>query len=254
MRKISVIAPLGTSPPVITEFLQYVDEVLDQRVSDVTVIATKDPLVLEGVELIKVAVKRRYPHTHLHVVELPFTDIGSQEDSLRFMSICAKILRDQRDVHHVDLVYLCVAGGRKDMCIILSLLSQYFAVNGVYHLIMPDVQTFNIQLERLRHEISELARAENKEEFYEKHKGYFDELMYPPLNLYTTVKIPLLPYPVSVLKSIDRLLGSGKTPRRRAGLPTDVLERLEIMGLIKATRENIYTTSEGREFHRVFTG
>jgi len=254
IRKTSVIAPLGTSPPVITEFLQYVEEVLNQRVSDVTVIVTKDPLVLEGVELIKVAVKRRYPHTHLHMVKLPFTDIGSEEDSLKFMSICARILREQRNVHHVNLVYLCVAGGRKDMCIILSLLSQYFAINGVYHLIMPDVQTFNIQLERLRHEISELARAKNKEEYYEKYEEYFNELMYPSLNLYTTVKIPLLPYPTSVLKSIGRVLGSKVTSRRRSGLPEDVLERLEMMGLIKTTREKIYVTSEGREFHRVFTG
>ncbi len=48
VRKVSIVAPIGTSPPAITEFPQYVEAVLDQRVTVLTIITTKEPLVLEG--------------------------------------------------------------------------------------------------------------------------------------------------------------------------------------------------------------
>jgi CRISPR-associated protein Csx14 len=250
--KVSVIAPVGTSPPVVTEFVQYVEGFLEKRVTDLTVIATREPMVLEGVELIAAALRRRYPHVHLHLVRLPFSDIGSQEDNLEFMRISARILRDQREVHKADLIYLCVAGGRKDMCITLSLIGQYFGVNGVFHIIMPDVKSFNAELERRRHEIKELAEASDKEAYYEAHKEIFDPLMYPPPSAYTVIKIPVITYPRSILNDVVRLLEQGKAVERTPSpLPLDVIEGLESSNLVRTSSKKIYVTDEGRAFAKV---
>lgn len=250
--KTSIIAPVGTSPPVITEFVQYVEGFLEKRVTDLTLIATKEPIVLQGIELIKVALKRRYPHVHLHVAKLPFQDIRSQEDNLEFMRVCARLLRDQRAVHRANLIYLCVAGGRKDMCITLSLIGQYFGVNGVFHIIMPDVKSFNIELERRRHEIKELAEAEDKETYYETRREVFDPLMFPPASAYTVIKIPVIPYPRSVLNDVIRLLGQSKAVERaRSPLPMDIIEGLESSNLVETSSKKIYVTDEGRLFAKV---
>nr|MDO8098756.1 CRISPR-associated protein Csx14 [Candidatus Njordarchaeota archaeon] len=249
MPKTVIVVPMGTSPPVVTEFIQYVEKVLNERVSDLTMIATREPLVGEGVELVKTALKARYPHIHVHVAELPFTDITSEEESLKFMQISAQILRSQRETHGADILYLCVAGGRKDMCITLSLVAQYSEVNGVFHVIVPDVKTMNIELERVRHNITELTKSQDKDGYYEQYKEVFDEIMFPPLSEYTAIRIPVLPYPRTLMNDVIRLLtGDVTQPRSRVKLPLMVLQSMHTSRLIKLTANNIYVTSEGREF------
>ncbi len=249
MTKTAIIAPLGTSPPVITEFLEYVEKTLDRRVSDLVIIATKEPSVLEGVPLIETAVKNRYPHVHTHTVELPFTDIQSDEDNLKFMRICAEVLRKEKEVHKTNTIYLCVAGGRKDMCITLSLLAQYFEVNGVFHIITPDVKSMNIELERARHNIKELSESPDKDAYYEQHRELFDNLMFPPPSQYNVINIPVLPYPRTMLNDIIRLLTGEQTQMRsKVELPLMVLENMDASGLIKLTQNNVHLTTEGRKF------
>jgi CRISPR-associated protein Csx14 len=183
MHKVSIIAPVRTSPPVVTEFLQYVEEDMSERVTDLTLIATREPLVLSVVELIEAAVRRRYPHVHAHVVELPFADVTSDREHLEFMKVCARVIRDQHEVHGADKVYLCVAGGRKDMCITMALLGQYLGVNGVFHVVMPDVKAFNVELERARATIEELAKAEDKDAYYRERAELFDPTDVPAPKL-----------------------------------------------------------------------
>jgi len=253
--KASVVAPIGMSPPVVTEFLQYVDDYLDRRVSDLTIIATRETMVRESVILVEASVKKKYPYMHIHVVELPFSDISTQEDSLEFMRICTEILREQREVHKVDRMYLCVAGGRKDMCIALALLGQYFGISGVYHVIMHDVKAYNVQLERLRHAISELASSPDKDGYYEKNREAFEDLMFPHPSSYTVIKVPIIPYPRIALNDIVALLRRTKALRRMdSGLSLDVLERMSISGLIKLTSNRIYVTDEGRQMGKILSG
>ncbi len=249
LTKTAIVAPLGTSPPVITEFLEYVEKVQDKRVSDLVIIVTREPAVLEGVPLIQCAVKRRYPHVHTHIVELPFTDIKSDEDNLEFMRICAEVLRKEKEVHKTGSIYLCVAGGRKDMCITLSLLAQYFEVNGVFHVITSDVKSMNIELERARHNIRELFESQDKDGYYGQHRELFDSLMFPPPSQYNIINIPVLPYPQTMLNDIVRLLtGDATQMRSNVRLPLTVLENMDASGLIKLTENNVYLTSEGRRF------
>jgi CRISPR-associated protein Csx14 len=251
VHKISIIAPLRTSPPVVTEFLQYVQEAMFERVTDLTLIATKEPTVLSGIELIKAAVHRRYPQVHIHVVELPFTDITSDKDHLEFMKICAKILREQHELHQADKIYLCVAGGRKDMCITMAILGQYFGVNGIFHVIMPDVKAFSMDLEMMRHEINELADTEDKDAYYLEKAEKFDSLMYPFLGSYSVIRIPMLPMPQNIIKEVFKILKAKKLPRDEVNMPPNFLRALEAANLVRVTRNFVYTEGIGYDILNV---
>jgi len=250
--KVSIIAPLGTSPPVVTEFLQYVQEALFQRVSDLTVIATAEKQVVEGVELVKEAVRDRYPHVHVHVVPLEFSDIDTQERNDEFMIKAAKVLRDQKKKHRADVVYICVAGGRRDMCVNLVLLAQIFDVNAVFHVVMPDVKTFNVALERARYKIEELAMAEDKRAYYLENKEELDPLMYPPLSRYYVIRVPILPFPRDALIETAGLLSKpGRVPIQDVALPTPYLWRLKEFGLVKISGSSVYPQQFGLVLGRI---
>lgn len=249
MRKVSIVAPIGTSPPVITEFLQYVEEVLDQRVTDLTIIATKEPLVLEGLELVKAGIAERYPMVHVHIVELPFEDVDSDERSIEFIGTAARILRDQKEKYGVETVYLCVAGGRKEVCIILSMLAQFYNVNGVYHIVMPDVKTFNLQLERVRHEIRELANAEDKLAYYRQKKELLETILFPQASTFNVIKIPVIPYSMRDLNGIKQAL---KRRKSTLGLiDINILSRLRDLGYIRISGNYAYSSPEGERLLRI---
>jgi len=249
--KRAVLAPLGYSPPVITEFIQYLEEAENKHITDLNLLLTTEPPVQQGAELIKITLKNKYPHIHIHTTTLPFNDIQSQKDSLEFMKICAKTLKELREIHKTNEIYLCVAGGRKDMCIILTLLGQLFQINGVYHIIMTDIKTFNIHLERMRKHIEELAKTQNKQEYYQKHKKEFDELMFPHPSTYTVIQIPTLPYPQNTLNQIKKLLTKIKTPKNKTSLPIETLTKLQTSGKIRITKNYIYTTQLGQDLGKI---
>lgn len=248
MRKVSIVAPIGTSPPVITEFLQYVEKVLDQRVTDVTIITTKEPLVLEGLELVKTAVADRYPKVRVYVIELPFDDVDSEGRSMEFLRIASKILIDQKK-YDVDIVHLCVAGGRKEVCIMLSMLAQFHNVNGVYHIVMRDVKAYNEQLERIRHEVKELADAEDKLGYYSEKRGKLEPVMFPATSEYNVIRIPVIPYPTTFLLNMKRILDARKVRLRPAD--AELIFRLKTLGYMRVTRTGAYITTEGERLSSI---
>jgi CRISPR-associated protein Csx14 len=71
--KTAIIAPIGTSPPVITVGI----DALDEPVSDLVLLATQDEQVLAGCDVVKLGLKSRYPRIRVHVELLPFDDISS---------------------------------------------------------------------------------------------------------------------------------------------------------------------------------
>jgi len=244
--KISVIAPIGTSPPVVTEFVQYVEDGLGERVSDLTVISTSDPYVVSCTNLAEQAVMDRYPHIHFHVHQLGFEDIDSQDRLYSFMLDTAKLLRDQVERFKADKIYVNSAGGRKDALIVLSTLCQFLPVSGIFHIVMPDVKSFNIQLERIKHEIEELGKAEDKRSYYLSKKDLFDPLMYPHPSTYSVIKIPVVPFPPGVLRKLAKILKSSRTEIINTGLERYHIEMLVNIGLITSDKRRVYPTDEGR--------
>uniref|UniRef100_A0A7J2TH17 CRISPR-associated protein Csx14 n=1 Tax=Archaeoglobus fulgidus TaxID=2234 RepID=A0A7J2TH17_ARCFL len=198
--KTAVIAPLGLSPSVITSFIVGIGE----KISDLVLLTTENEEVKAGFELIRIGMSLRYPQIRIHEVVLPFEDVSTTEENLRFMSICAKVIREEREKYGCDRILLNVAGGRKNMCITLSLLGQLMAVDGVYHVVSRDVKVVNQLLESLREDIRRiyLAKGDEKLKIYREKERYFNSLLFPSPNDFEIVRIPTLPYPKEYLQRI----------------------------------------------------
>jgi len=244
--KLSVIAPIGTSPPVITEFVQYVEDGLNERISDLTVISTNDPYVVSCTDLAEQAVLDKYPHIHFHRYQLGFEDIDSQERLHDFMLNVARLLKDQVKKFNVDKIYVNSAGGRKDALIALSTLCQFLPVSGIFHIVMPDIKAFNIQLEKARHDIEELGKAGDKRAYYLSKKEVFEPLMYPHPSTYSVIKIPIIPYPPRNIMNLIKVLRSSKMELRSSGLDANHMNMLVSSGIIIFDKKYVYPTDEGR--------
>lgn len=244
--KLSVIAPIGTAPPVVTEFVQYVEDALRERISDLTVISTSDPYVVSCTDLAEQAVMDRYPHIHFHRHQLGFEDIDSQDRLYEFMLYAAKILSDQVKRFKVDKIYVNSAGGRKDALIALSVLCQFLPVSGIFHIVMPDVKTFNIELEKIKYNIEELGKSEDKRSYYLGNKGLFEPLMYPHPSTYSIIKVPIMPFPKGILRKLMGVLSKDKTDIRSSRLDLNHVRMLVDIGIVTSDRRHIYPTDEGR--------
>jgi len=252
--KTSLIATLGTSPPVVTEFVCYMQEAERINATDLTIIATEEERVLEGLELVKQAIRDRYPGVRQHIKTLPLRDVATEEENYTFMRYLAELLIEQHVLHRVKSVHLSLAGGRKDMSITAALLAQYLGVNGVYHIVMPTIDLVNLRLEVLREKIAELAKSEDKEKIYNQNRGEFEALLFPPLHQYNVIKIPIIPYPRAILRKIYHLLGRPKTDKAAAGIPLDVIDGMAAAGLIRVTsRGTIYPLEHGKKLHRILS-
>jgi len=235
--KSGVLAPLGTSPPVVTELLEYLFS-LGERVLDVTVLITANSLVKVGAPLVKAAVGDRYPWVRVHVKSLPFSDVGSLEEYERFVVGAAGIMRDEFVEHRVSRLLINLAGGRKNMSSSLTLLAQLFDVASVFHIVHRDVKAFNAYLERVRRTIENVAEAEDPKAEYAKHREELEPLMYPPPEDYTVIEMPVMPIPRSMIRALARL--EPISDRRRLRIPQEYLRELRRRGLIKLTPNKIY--------------
>lgn len=240
----AALAPIGTSPPVVTEFLQYLMEAEGIGVTDLTVMATRDPQVMEGVRLIEAGVNDRYPHVRLRVVEMPFEDVDSRERVVDFASLASGALGELERAG-ASSIHVCVAGGRKDMSIALATISQFHPVSGVYHIVMPDVRNFNAELERARKDISDLAAQpeDRRLDFYRSRRSVLEHLLFPPPSSYGVIRIPVLPYPRGILRTV---LGALRERRFRADrLEYGMLSQLSELGYVRVSGAEAYLTGDG---------
>jgi len=227
--KTAVIAPLGLSPPVVTSFVLGIGE----KITDLVLLTTENFDVKAGFEVVKIGMGMKFPQTRVHEVVLPFEDVSTTEDNLKFMAICSKVIREEREKYGCEKILLNVAGGRKNMCITLSLLGQIMAVDGVYHVVSRDVKVVNQLLENLREDIRKIYDAKSDEEklrIYREKERFFNSLLFPSPNEFEIVRIPTLPYPrdylqrilVSLLQNMEALSLEDKLMLEKHG----ILERI----------------------------
>ena len=239
----AVISPLGMSPPVVTAFVDYLG-----GVKDLVVITTANKRVKEGFELIRVAMKIRYPKTRIHEVELPFEDVMNEEQNFEFMRIAGRVIKKQKEKYGSDVVYLNVAGGRKNMCITLSILGQFLNVDGIFHVVSPDIKVVNEALENLRADIERIYLAETEEEkiiIYKEKERYFDSLLFP--EDYEVVRIPTIPIPQDYIRRLVDILFNEKLD----SLTYSEKEMLLRHGLIERVGNKLKVTDFGRKFAEV---
>lgn len=247
--KIAGIAPIGFSPPVITEFVQYVYECRGEKMRDLVLIATSHEFVKAGVDLTIEALKYRYPRVRVHPIYLEFKDVDDEDKMYEFLKVSCNALVNEKIKYKSDIIHLCIAGGRKEESVLLTLLGQLVGVNTIMHFIVSDIRTFNIELERAKKKIEDILKAEDKEGYYKKYREEFDKLMFPDISSYSAIEIPIIPYPKSALRKIIKLLMSKKyLERKDIELEYDIIQKLSLAELIKAGSKRVYILDKGKKF------
>lgn len=244
--KSSMVATLGTSPPVVTELLQHLLSV-GERLTDITVLYTAEPDVEAAFEAVKCAVADRHPRVRVHGVRVEFEDIATTGEALRFLKLAAGVLRREFVRHRVERVHLNLSGGRKSMAIALATLAQFFGVAGAYLVVARDVKAFNARLERVRGYIRELAEAPDPLAYYRERREYLEPVMYPDPGEYEVVEIPVVPFPRDALGALLSLARRGRAELASVGLSEGYALALRRAGIIATVRGEAYLTDVGRE-------
>lgn len=246
--KTAVIAPVGMSPPAVSSFIDGIGE----PISDLVILATQDDFVLAGTKFLDAGLSLRYQWLRIHPVILPFDDVASEDDTLRFMAEAARIFREERDEHKCDTIYLNITGGRKNMSVVLTLIGQILGADGVFSVVNPEIQHMNTLLERYRREIGMFGEVQSREEgiaMYEEHRETFDQILFPPRTSYQVVRIPTLPYPTDHIGYLVRTcFGTGER------LAYSDAEQLIRHGILEKSGQEPNLTPYGRKFLSILLG
>ncbi len=233
-----VVGALGLSPPVVTTPL-----ILIEGIRKLVVFTTQEEGVKQGYELIKLALRHEYPKVALERVELEFSDVGSEEENFEFMRIAGRIIRAEKEKNRV--VYVNLAGGRKNMSLSLALIAQMLNAR-MFHIIRKEVKSYNLLLENLRNDIKQIYEAYDgeKDKIYTEKRDYFRELLFPrDANL---VRIPAIPLPQDYLKrvvealswkKVDMLTAQERDALIEAGLMEKIGRKAEVSELGKKLGE-----------------
>lgn len=244
--KTAVIAPLGLSPPVITAGTNSAGS----RISDLVIIATNDPNVLAGLDLIRVGMSIKAPGIRIHAEILPYNDIMTTEQNLVFMECIVRLIKRERVEHRCDRILLNVAGGRKNMCITMALIGQLMNVDGIFHIVNKEISLFNQNLERLRSDIRRISAAgtlEEKQAIYREKEKQFNAVLYPSKSKYQIVKVPTFPVDQSSVQNL--ILNLRKDVDSLAPNDRRMLER---HGILEKGKSHYYLSDYGRQFMDAF--
>ena len=246
------ISLMGNSPPVATEFIDYVSR--GNRLLGCILLSTFEPDVKESTLFAAHVLRHRFPHLSVRVLEVSIQDVVSEDDMILFMKTLALTIREARRDRKQRHIYLNLAGGRKSMTIAGFMLAQMLAVEGVFHVINRDAG-FNPKLERIRGIISDLSSAgtsERREEVYIRHQKVIEEAMFPPHDEYCVLRFPTIPFPVDYLGEVMKILRSEHVPQANAGLSPQDLERLIACGLVeRGGGSRLVVTPLGRSISRL---
>ncbi|MBC7108389.1 MAG: CRISPR-associated protein Csx14 [Methanomassiliicoccales archaeon] len=246
--KASLIAPVGTTPPVVTEMAQWLIKSGEVFLSDVALISTMEEEVRKSAKLVESALKASPWRINSHLYETNYTDVASDRSAIDFISLVSKIIRNEKVRHHAERVYLCISGGRKTQSVLLALCGQLWAVDGVYHVVMPSVSTVNMELERARNLIAEHFSSPSPLEFYEKHSDVFNKLMFPPADSYSVVELPIIPYSPEMVSQLGNVLRNERGVEiERCGLSANFIHVLVRHKILHSNGSVIRPTKKGYE-------
>jgi CRISPR-associated Csx14 family protein len=134
MAKHVLITALGDHPTVVSAMVKALREFENIRIDALHLLYTQDPRW----ELEQREVKQIQQHLQdvcvVHPEPLAFPDPNTFDRSLSFLRRLARIMDRYRDREAYRL-YLSVAGGRKNTAALMALATQFFPVQGLFHLI-----------------------------------------------------------------------------------------------------------------------
>lgn len=135
MPKKLLIATLGTSPAVITEAIDLLDE-QGLRPEGVILFYTDDPDVRKSLGLLYQHLPPHCGITDIRSVPISaFGDIDSSQAAVEFMQEACRTLKTYRDKG--DRLFVSIAGGRKAMSSLLALAVQFYGAERLFHIWVP---------------------------------------------------------------------------------------------------------------------
>ncbi len=244
--RISAVCLLGNTPPVATEFMEYL--ALSHTVVRYTLVSTIEPAVRESAAFAQYVLNRRFPSLPVDILETSISDIESDEDTILFMREMARVLRPE---NKDSAVHLCIAGGRKIMGVAATLLAQFLPIEGIFHIINKDVKNFNIELEKARKIISDITATSDekkRDQIYTSNREMIENVMFPKRNRYDVLRIPLIPMPLDYVGEVIGVLRSDFIRESDCRLPPHDVERLIRCGLLeRGGSDRLVPTKLGRE-------
>ena len=187
--KSCLLNPVGTSPMVITEMVDFFENAYLKHLDDVVIISTSDETVVSGAYMAGSAIKVRYHHIGVHYEFLSSPDIFDENDLIEFLDKIGYIVKNEKDNYNVEKVYLNISGGRKVESIALSNFSQLLNIDEVWIVLNINIANYNIDFERYKNELTNFRDGENLE-YYRENADKFDPIFYPERKDLSFFKIP----------------------------------------------------------------
>ncbi len=135
MPKKLLIATLGTSPAVVTEAIDLLDE-QGTRPDGVILLMTQDREVRDSFDLLAQHLPTHDNITRVEPIYIAaYTDIDDSRSAVAFMQEACRILKTYRD--NGDRLFVSIAGGRKAMSSLLALAVQFYGAERLFHVWAP---------------------------------------------------------------------------------------------------------------------
>ena len=225
-----LLATLGTSPAVVTEAVDLLQEE-GIRIKGIFLFVTQDSEVQESFKLLAEHLPRHNSITWINPIPVGiYHDIDTTDAAVEFLQLASQQLKTLRDAGH--RVYVSIAGGRKAMSALLALAVQFYGAERLFHIWVPPWLEAEGEIEKLRN--------------YRNWPEKLNEYLHPPLNVGSEDRPQLVTLPViGLFPFLDdiraTLKGVGEPPR-------DICRLLQANGLMTSQGE---VTELGRRIAEV---
>ena len=156
MKERMLIATLGESPAVVTEAIDLLSE-QGECPDSICIIKTKDPEIDESFRLITKYVPKLRGVKLETPIEIPiYYDIDSKEAAEEFTKLAKDTLKKYNNKYEC---YVCIAGGRKAMSVILSLAVKSHGAKKLFHIWVPG----NLEKKTQAEDLKRLEKYSEKE-------------------------------------------------------------------------------------------
>lgn len=143
-----LVATLGTSPAVITEAVDLLEE-QGVRLDGMVLFMTQDKDVLDSYELLAQHLPAHDNITRIEPVLIAtYTDIADSESAVEFMQEACRVLKSYRDSG--NQLFVSITGGRKVMSSLLALAVQFYGAERLFYIWVPPWIEEEGEITRLR--------------------------------------------------------------------------------------------------------
>ena len=234
---VNVLCTLGYSPPVVTEFIDWLYK-KNIRVKKVYVLGTQDEKVKLYYNVVSFALKDEFK-IDTEYIELPFEEPVKEED---FIITVEKILEKVKFKGIFN-----IAGGRKNT-VLAAYLAAMITGSKVYHIIHKDTKSFNLKLESVRSDL-EIA-GKNYEEF-KNRLIVIRDILFPDPEEFEVIEIPVIPLTYSLISIIKKAFTDATLEKAEVEL-NSIRDALKFLDYIQVIRSNkVIVTDKGEKILRI---